>query len=173
VRAAQLNENGTLGRKKVISMTPNVAILGASVTLITMTGAFVCSMGAVRVEVQSKSPGGEHIYVIAPAMVLPVGAMLVPKEKIREASRQLQPWLPTIRAATEELLRCPDGPLVQVDNRHEHVKIAKVNDALVIDVDDETETVHVSVPLRAAAYGCSRLADEAQAEHEATPGQPI
>jgi hypothetical protein len=154
-------------------MTPKLAILGASVALVTVTGAFVCSMGALRVNVQSKSPGGEHIRVIAPAMVLPIGAMLVPKEKVREASRELQPWLPTIRAATEELLRCPDGPLVQVDKRREHVKIAKVNDALVIDVDDEMETVHVSVPLRAAAYACSRLASEAQAEHEATPAQPI
>jgi hypothetical protein len=173
VRAARLNETGIICRKKVIRMTPKVAILGALVALVTVTGAFVCSMGAVRVEVRSKSPRGEHIRVIAPAMVLPVGAMLVPKEKVREASRQLQPWLPTIRAATDELLRCPDGPLVQVDNRHEHVKIAKISDALVIDVDDETETVHVSVPLRAAAYACNRLAAEAQAEHDATTGKPI
>ena len=153
-------------------MTPKLAILVAAVTLIGMTGAFVGSMGAVRVEVQSKSPGGKHLRLIAPAMVLPVGAMLVPKVKIREASSRLQAWLPTIRAATEELQRCPDGPLVQVDERHEHVDIAKVGDALVIDVDDQTETVHVSVPLRATAYACNRLASEVQAGHEARPGRP-
>jgi hypothetical protein len=154
-------------------MTPKLAILAAPALLVTLTGAFVCSMGMVRVKVQSKSPGGEHVHVIAPAVVLPVGAMFVPKEKVRRASRDLQQWLPVIRAATEELERCSDGPLVQVDNRHEHVKIAKVNDALVIDVDDETETVHVSVPLRAAAYACYQLASKAQAEHEAKSGQPI
>jgi hypothetical protein len=156
-----------------MSMTPKLAILGASVALVALTSAFVCSMGMVQVKVQSKSPRGEHVHVIAPAVVLPVGAMFVPKEKIRKASSGLQQWLPAIRAATEELEHCPDGPLVQVDNRHEHVKIAKVNGALVIDVDDEAETVHVSVPLRAAAYACYRLAGEAQAEREATSGRPI
>jgi len=154
-------------------MTPQMAFFGTSVAFVALTGAFVGSMGAVRVEVKSKEPGGEHVRIIAPAVLLPLGAMLVPKAKIQEAAHDLQPWLPTVRAAAEELLRCPDGPLVQVDNRHEHVKIAKVGDALVIDVDDTGETVHIAVPLRAAAYACNRLAEEALAEPEATRRQPI
>jgi hypothetical protein len=81
--------------------------------------------------------------------------------------------LPTIQAANDELLRCPDGVLVQVDDSHEHVKIAKVNGALVIDVDDQSETVHVSVPLRAAAYACDRLARGVPAGPEATPDHSI
>jgi hypothetical protein len=154
-------------------MIPKLAFLEFSVAVVALTGALVCSMGAVRVEVRSKTPGGEHFRLIAPAVVLPVGAMLVPTGKIREASRQLQPWLPTIQAATEELMHCPDATFVQVDNRIEHVKIAKVGGALVIDVDDEGETVHVSVPLRAAAYACNHLAAETQAEPGATGRQPI
>jgi hypothetical protein len=154
-------------------MTPKMAFLGTTVAFVALTGAFLSSMGAVRVEVKSKQPGGEHVRVIAPGVLLPLGAMLVPKAKIHEAAHELQPWLPTVRAATEELLRCPDGPLMQIDNRQEHVKIAKIGDALVIDVDDAGETVHVTVPLRAAAYACNRLAEEAQAEPEATGRQPI
>jgi hypothetical protein len=127
----------------------------------------------VHVRVIENGEDGEHVRVIAPGVLLPLGAMLVPKAKIHEAAHELQPWLPTVRAATEELLRCPDGPLVQIDNRQEHVKIAKIGDALVIDVDDAGETVHVTVPLRAAAYACNRLAEEAQAEPEATGRQPI
>jgi hypothetical protein len=154
-------------------MTPKMAFLGTLVAFVALTGAFLASMGAVRVEVNSKEPGGEHVHVIAPAVLLPLGAMLVPKARIHEAAHDLQRWLPTIRVATEELLRCPDGLLVQVDSRHEHVRVAKVADALVIDVDDAGETVHVTVPLRAAAYACNRLAYEAQGEPEATGRQPI
>jgi len=154
-------------------MIPKVVLLESSLVLVALTGALVLSMGAVRVEVQSKTPGGEHIHLIAPAVLLPVGAMLIPSENVRQASRELQSWLPTIHAASEELVRSPDATFVQVDNRHEHLKIAKIGGALVIDVDNEGETVHISVPLRAAAYTCNRLAKEAQAEHEAPARHPI
>jgi len=149
-------------------MSKKMEVLYWLLAVVVLTGALVCSMGAVRVDVRSKTAGGKHICVIAPATVLPVGAMLVPRAKLREASRQVQPWLPTIQAATEALSRCADAILVQVDNRHEHVKIAKVGGALVVDVDDEGETVHVSVPMRAAAYACNRLAEEVRNQPEAT-----
>jgi hypothetical protein len=150
-------------------MTPKLAILA----VLAAFGAFVCSMGAVHVEVRSKSPQGDHLRVIVPAMVLPAAALLVPKDKIREVSRELRQWLPAIQAASEELLRCPDGPLVEVDDRHEHVKIAKIEGTLVVDVDDQTETVHVSLPLLAATYACSRLASDAEAAKEAKPARAI
>jgi len=148
-------------------MVPKLFFLESVALCGLLAGALVFSQGAVRVEVRPKAPGGKHIYVIAPAIVLPVGAMLVPAEKVRQAGRDIQPWLPTIRAATEDLLREPDATLVQVDNSREHVKIAKAGDALVIDVDDEGETVHVSVPLRAAAYACNELAEKSRYEPEA------
>lgn len=142
-------------------MTLKVVLLEFSIAAAALTGAFVCSMGAVHVEVRSKKPGGEHIGLIAPAMVLPVGAMMVPRAKIREAAVELRPWLPTLQAVTEQLLHTADATFVQIDNRREHVRIAKLNDALVIDVDDQEETVHVSVPLRAAVFACHRLAEKA------------
>ena len=150
-----------------------MVFLGASLALILLAGALVCSLGVLRVEVQSKTPGGQHLRLMAPAIVLPLGALLVPRIKVRAASRDLQPWLPTIQAATEELIRCPDAALVQVDNPREHVSIVKAGGALVIDVDEAGETVHVSVPLRAAAYACTRLAKDVQAEPEATGRHPI
>ena len=148
-------------------MVPKLFFLESAAVFTVLAGALVFSLGTVRVEVRSKAPGGEHIHIIAPAVLLPVGAMLVPADKIRQASRDIRPWLPTIQAATEELLRTPDATLVQVDNRREHVRIDKVGENLVIDVDDQGETVHVSVPLRAAAYVCKDLAGKALAEAEA------
>jgi hypothetical protein len=138
-------------------MTPKAGILAASVSLVALTGAFVYEQGAVRVEVREKARGGEHIRLAVPALVAPIAARLVPREKLRRASRDLQQWLPAIEVASEELLRCPDGPLVEVDSRTEHVRIAKQGDSLVVDVDDPGETVHVSFPLRMLAYTASQL----------------
>jgi hypothetical protein len=138
-------------------MTPKAGILTAAASLLALTSALVYEQGAVRVEVQEKARDGEHIRLALPALAVPIAARLVPREKLREASRDLQQWLPAIEAASEELLRCPDGPLVEVDSRREHVRIVKQGDSLVIDVDDPGETVHVSFPLRMLAYTASQL----------------
>jgi len=135
-------------------------VLQGALGIAVLTGAVVYNTGAIRVDVREKSPNGEHVRLWVPALVLPIGVHVVPKEKLREASEKVRPWLPTIKAATEELSRCPDTTLVQVDNRHEHVRIAKLGDALVIDVDDPGETVHVSLPIKMIGYTASQLASE-------------
>jgi len=136
------------------------AILQGALGIVVLTGAVVYDTGAIRVDVREKKSDGDHVRVWVPAIVLPIAAYVAPKEKLREASQEIRPWLPTIRAATEELSRCPDTTLVQVDDRHEHVRIAKLGDALVIDVDDEGETVHVSIPIKVIGYTASQLASD-------------
>jgi hypothetical protein len=148
-------------------MTPKFVVLAGVLLVIATVG----SMGFVHVEVKSKHPGGEHVWIVAPAILLPAGAMVVPREKLQHHAREIRQWLPAIRAAATELERCPDGTFVQVDDPHEHVLIAKSGDALVIDVDDESETVHVAVPLGAAVYACNHLVGEA--ESASAHSQPI
>lgn len=122
-------------------------------------GAFIYDMGAISIHVQEKKPGGENIRLILPAAVAPVGVWLAPKGKLREAAREAGPYLPALEAAAQELARCPDFVLVQVESPHEKVLVTKRGGHLVIDVDDENETVHVSVPLEAARLIASQLAD--------------
>jgi hypothetical protein len=131
-------------------------------------GALVYDMGGVWVSVKAKKPGGENIRLVVPAAAGPVALWLAPKEKIREAAKDARPWLPAIKAAAEELRNCPDGPLVEVTNPKEKVRIAKQGGALVIDVDDPNETVHVSVPLKAVGIMAAQL--EAMPEAEAERG---
>ncbi len=142
-------------------MTPKVIVLQGAAAMMLVTGAFVYHVGAVWIDVREKKPGGDHVRLVVPAIIAPVAAMMVPKAKLNEAPRELQEWLPTIEAATEELSRCPDSVFVQVDSPKEHVKIAKSGDHLVIDVDDPGETVHVSIPIRAVAYTARQLANSA------------
>jgi hypothetical protein len=139
-------------------MTTGVAVLGGALAMVVVGGVVVYNEGAVRVDVQEKARSGKHIHLIVPAVVLPVAARLVPRDKLEDARREVGPWLPTIKAASEELARCPDGPLVEVDSKREHVRIHKLGKSLFIAVDSDEETVRVSFPLEAAADTVRRLA---------------
>jgi len=123
-----------------------------------VAGAFVYDMGAIKVSVQGKNPGGENIHLIVPAAAVPLALPFVPDRHLEEAAAEVRPWLPAIEAAAEELARCPDSPLVQVTSRHEKVSIVKRGGALLIDVDDTNETVHVSVPLKLVGVVAGQIA---------------
>ena len=113
-------------------------------------GAMLFHEGAIKVDVQEKREGGDHVFVIAPATILTWGVNLVPQDKLPRLPRQAREALPAIQAGAAELERLPDFILVDVQERDEHVKVQKIGGNLVVDVDSPRETVHVSVPLRAA-----------------------
>lgn len=142
-------------------MSIKLGILGGGLGVIVLGGAVVYNAGAVRVSVQEKTPDGEHFRLVLPAAVVPVALRFIPEEKLRDASVKLRPWLPAIKIASEELARCPDGPLVLVDGPDEKVSIAKLGGSLVIDVDSSAESVHVSFPLKTLASAAEELAAKA------------
>ena len=139
-------------------MTAGMAVLAGTLGVFTAGAVIVCNEGAVRVDVREKSQGGNHVHLIVPAAVGPVAAFFIPRAKLHDARDKIRPWLPTIRAASAELVRCADGPLVEVDSHREHVRIFKSHGAVFVDVDTDEETVHVSFPLEAAADTVSQLA---------------
>lgn len=129
-----------------------------------MTGALVAgvgllfSEGVVEVKVIEKQPEVHHIYVVAPALLAPIGMHFVPKRHLQEAARQLRPHLPEIRAALEGLRDSEDMTFVDVKEPDEHVKVEKSGGSIVVDVLDKDETVYVSVPIRAISSTVEELA---------------
>ena len=113
-------------------------------------GAYVVHEGAIRVSVDEHKPGqkAEHVRLIVPAAIVPMGMKLVSDERLRHHLEKARPWLPTIRVASQELARLPDTELVEVKDRKEHVRISTRGGKLMIDVDSDDENVHVSFPLR-------------------------
>jgi hypothetical protein len=139
-------------------MTVGMAVLAGTLGVVTAGAAIVCSEGAVRVDVREKTSDGHHVHLILPAAIAPAAAFMIPRSKLHDARDKIRPWLPTIKAASEELARCADGPLVEVDSHHDHVRIFKLRGSVFIDVDTDEDTVHVSFPLEAAADTVSQLA---------------
>lgn len=119
----------------------------------------LCSEGFVDVNVVQRRDSPPHVHVIAPAMLAPIAVRLVPNDKLANASEQIQPWLPTIRAALDGLRDSPDMTLVEVSDRDEYVHVEKSYGDIVVDVANRDETVHVSVPIRAIHSTVEALAD--------------
>ena len=121
----------------------------------------LCSDGMVEVKVVERHPEVHHVYVIAPAMLVPIGMRFAPRKELSHAAVQIQPWLPTIRAALDQLRETDDVILVEVKEPGEHVRVAKEGGSIVVDVEEKDETVHVSTPIRAISSTVEQLAASA------------
>ena len=129
-----------------------------------LAGAGVlCSEGFVHVRVNEKQPRGVHFHVVAPAMLAPIAVRLAPVRGLSPAARQIEPYLPVIRAALDGLRDSNDFVLLEVREPGQHVQVAKSEGSIVVDVDDENETVHVSAPLRAVSSTVEQLAANSDA----------
>jgi hypothetical protein len=115
---------------------------------VVVGGAILCSDGFVSVRVNEGAPKGSHIFFVVPGALAPIGMKFIPREHWKEVEKEVQPWLPAIRAAVDGLAEYPDTIFVEVIDRTDHVRVHKSGDSIVVDVDDPGETVHVSVPLR-------------------------
>ncbi len=125
----------------------------------TVAGVGVlCSEGMIEVKVVERQPEVHHVYVIAPAMLVPIGMHFAPQRDLSRAAEQIRPWMPTIRAALDQLRESDDVTLVEVKEPGEHVRVAKEGGSIVVDVQDENETVHVSTPIRAISSTIEQLA---------------
>lgn len=133
-------------------------VLGMAGTALAGVGV-LCSEGMVQVKVIEKHPQGHHINVIAPALLGPIVVHFVPRSNLSDASRQIQPYLPTVRAAIDALRDADDIVFVEVRERDQHVQVAKSGGSIVVDVDDPDETVHVSTPIRAISSVIEQIAD--------------
>jgi len=131
--------------------------LGITGTMLAGVGA-ICSQGMIEVNVVERQPEVHHVYVIAPAMLVPIATHFIPRHDLGDASQQLRPYMPTIRAAVDQLQATEDFVLVDVKDRNQHVEVQKIGGSLVVDVRDENETVHVETPVRMISSTLEQLA---------------
>lgn len=134
---------------KIVLGMAGVGLAGAGV---------LCSEGLVHVKVVEKQPQGFHIQVIAPAMLAPIAVHFVPPRDLAPATQQIQPYMPTIRAALDSLRHSEDIVLVDVKEPGTHVHVSKSSGSIVVDVDGDDATVHVSAPIRAVSSAVEQLA---------------
>ncbi|MGA7913846.1 MAG: hypothetical protein WCA00_01325 [Candidatus Acidiferrales bacterium] len=134
---------------KVVLGVAGVAIAGVGL---------LCSEGLIEVNVVGKQPEAHHVYVLAPAALVPMAAHFIPSRKFGHASAELRPWMPTIRAALDQLRETDDVTLVDVREPGQHVVVSKRGGSVIVDVTDPDDTVHVSAPIRAISSTIEQVA---------------
>jgi hypothetical protein len=122
--------------------------LGIAGTALAGVG-LICSEGMIEVKVVEKQPEVHHVYVLAPAMLVPIATHFIPSRKLGRASAEIKPWMPTIRAALEQLRAGEDITLVEVREPDQHVLVTTSGGSVVVDVTDKDDIVHVSAPISA------------------------
>ena len=145
-----------------------------SVKLVLLTGTLVVAgavvdAGLIGVRVHEKKPDGTNLRLYVPAILVPAAVKLAPAQELDRAMHHAKEFLPALGIAADELQRIPDGPLVEVDSSREHVRIVKSGGSLVIDVDSNRETVHLSVPLKTV----SKVARELEARAARAPSEGV
>ena len=117
-------------------------------TCTLVVAGIVADAGIITVRVTEKKDDGKNIHMFVPAILVPIGVKLAPERQLERAMHRAREFMPAMRIAAEELERIPDGVLVEVKSPREYVHIEKRGGSLVVDVDNDRESVHVSVPLK-------------------------
>ena len=133
--------------------------VGMAIAGTVLAGAgIICSEGMISVNVETRSPEKHHVFVVAPAMLVPIAMHFIPKEHLADHTQEIQPWLPTIRASLDAVSEADDITFVEVKEPGQKVRVAKSGVSIVVDVNDNDETVHVSTPIRAMSSAIEELA---------------
>jgi hypothetical protein len=129
-------------------MVKLAAVLAVPVALL----ATVASLGVVVVDVREGGPDGHRIMVPVPlvfAQAALAAAPVVAEEELKVPEEAVE-HIGIAREILEALAEAPDGILVEVVERDEHVVVRKEGDILVVRVQSDKEDVSVNVPLHLA-----------------------
>lgn len=113
--------------------------------------------GMVSVRVDERSPDGDDVNLCIPAALVWVAMPLIPDKAFAHMGREIDTLSPVAQAVCRELAKCPDCLLLSATSPSESVEIQKKGACLVVHVEDGDSEVHVSIPLKTAAYVMRRV----------------
>lgn len=134
------------------------AALGMGATLV-LAGVYVFHEGVIRVDVDEHRAGGSHVHFWVPATAVSAGLRLAPRHHLELAASQVRPYLPLLRELSKELRKYPDAEFLDVRDSNDHVHITMRGGKLSIDALNDTETIHVTVPVETITDVADRLED--------------
>ena len=124
-------------------MLKAAAIVVLSIPLLVVG---VC-LSSSCVVVDVRPADGPRIIVPVPLFVARAALVLAPHEVTHLEIPELDDYADVAEQIVDELLDAPDGVLVEVHERGEHVLIAKVGDEIEVEVDGDQEQISLRVPL--------------------------
>ena len=131
-----------------------VLSLAIAFTVFAVLGILIQQTGLVIVDVQDRDG---RVYLPIPLLfvnsVLSVASIA---ERIT-LPHEFKQHSDLVQAATDELLRCPDGPFVEVKSPQDDVVISKRGSDLVIDVKSKEQKIFIQIPIEATSKTLAKL----------------
>lgn len=153
-----------MSRGAKVFLIVTLTIFALFTTTLTFAAVAIYRQGSIGVAVHEKGPGGANIGLSVPAFLVtgvihfvPDSVMLPP-----EAAVEIEPFIPTMLAASEALEECPDAVFVRVTSKSENVLIAKKDGHFIVQVRSDDADVDVRIPIRAADSVIAKLARAAR-----------
>lgn len=137
--------------------TKVLAVVASSLAFLVLgCGLLLAATGIESVRVQEKKADGARFFIPVPAVALYAGAALLPRVMPAAERARMREELGGRRQAIveilEELERCPDGVLVDVEEHGETVRIVKEGRSLAVRVRSADADVDVSLPAGAVTH---------------------
>ena len=132
-----------------------VLSLAIAFSLFAIAGIVIQQTGLMIVDVQD---GDGRVFLPIP-MLLVNGALSFASisDKIT-VPHELKQNSDIMQAAADELMRCPDGPFVEVNTRDDQILISKKGSNMIIDVKSDDQKMYVQIPIHATGKTLAKLA---------------
>jgi hypothetical protein len=134
--------------------------IGAILAAIPVAAAaVVAGTGVVVVDVRESGPDGHRFVIPVPLVLAETAAHFAPVPRLHHVRelREVERYLPVADEVLDALAEAPDGVLVRVDDRRDHVLVEKVGRTLRIRVEEPGAKVSVNVPLDLARHSLRQL----------------
>lgn len=132
----------------------------------TLIGLVLCVGGVATVSLHDKSEGLSFRLPVPMAVVSATAATagflgpVAAEELVQiDGDLDLGEWEPFVSAVFEGLEECPDATFVEVLDRGDHVRVAKRDGKIRVEVRDPDVSLSVSVPIRPLGRTVTALLD--------------
>jgi invasion protein IalB len=137
-----------------------ILFLAIGFTFVAVAGIVIQKTGVMIVDVQSKDG---RIFLPIPMLLLNTAVSFASMTGHVNIPDELNTHSDVVQAAADELMRCPDGPFVEVITPREKVLVSKKGANIIVDVKSEDEKVYVQIPIQATGKVFAKLATSGSA----------
>jgi invasion protein IalB len=136
-------------------MKLGILALAIAFSFVAVAGIVIQKTGLLIVDVQRKDG---RIFLPIPMLLANTAVNFVPLTGHVNIPDELSTHSDILQAAADELMRCPDGPFVEVTTPDEKVLVTKKGANIIVDVKSEEEKVYVRIPIQATGKVFAKLA---------------
>jgi hypothetical protein len=135
--------------------------------LISVVSLAVYQSGFLIVNVRDQETG-KHFLAPVPMFAINLAMEMIPDYRLQRFSANLPTPALQLERAGKNLLDCPDGVFVEIDNQHDHVRVEKRNGNMILSANTPDKNVFIQVPIASTTRALARIVQvsESQSKRE-------